>query len=150
MFWQLSIHWPYLQWCPSVFVLRHPSLPPSLLPRPCGSRGIHSHSRYTKSWLMGSLHSRGPRDFFGDGLWPHQNQGNLWPEERTLPEGWDWSWICEDGGAGIRSLILSPTRGLKMRPTKWAAGDGENPAVGVVGWIHLYLKLALFWTFNLY
>ncbi|XP_049568022.1 uncharacterized protein LOC117200499 isoform X3 [Orcinus orca] len=46
----------------------HPSLPPSLLPRPCGSRGIHSHSRYTKSWLIGSLHSCGPRDFFGDGL----------------------------------------------------------------------------------
>lgn len=130
MFWQLSLHWPYLQWCPSVFVWRHihPSLPPSLLPRPCASREIHFHSRCTKSWLMGSLHSCGPRDFFGDSLWPHQNQGNLWPEERTLPVGWDWSWICEDGGAGIGSLILSPTWGLKMRPTKWGSWGWRTPS----------------------
>lgn len=149
MFWQFSLHLPHLLGWPSVFVWR--ILPPSLsacvgpeafIPSPdIGKAGL------IQGWLIRALHSIGPRDIFGDGLWPHQNQGNLWPQVRTLPTGWGWSWIYEDVGAGMASLIFW-LHGVRNRPTKWGIGGGEKPATDIVGWIHLYLRLALFLDFK--
>lgn len=82
----------------TAWVQRH-SLPPT----PDTGR-----AELTWGWPITALHSFGPRDIFGNGLWPHQKQGNLWPEARTLPAGWVWSWICENVGAGMATLIFWP------------------------------------------
>lgn len=102
--------------------------PPSFTLSLCGTTGLHSLSRHRKRRADSGLANRalrsfGPRDIFGDGLWSHQNQGNLWPQVRTLPAGWGWSWIYEDVGAGMASLIFW-LHGVWNRPTKWGIRGG--------------------------
>lgn len=85
--------------------------PPSLTLSLSGTRGFIPtpdivRAGLIQGWLIRALHPFGPQRRFSGGLGPHQNQGNLWPEVRTLPAGRDWSWICEDIGARMASLIF--------------------------------------------
>ena len=102
------------------------SLPPSL-PDSVGSGNslpcqiLEEHMVEAVSWGP-CIHSA-PETFFGTGRGPHQNQGNLWPGERALPQGQG-----RDCPTHLQTMW-----GPKMTPTRWGTGGGENPAGDIVG-----------------
>lgn len=54
-------------------------------------------------------------------------------------------WGCRGWDGHTQPLT---TWGLKLRPVKWGLGGREKSATDFVGWIYLYLRLALFLDFE--